>query len=295
MGQQAEAKWWSKDTVAVVTGANKGIGFEIVRQLAKEGITIVLTARDATRGAEAIESLKKQGFQNVNFHTLDVGSQESIDALAEWLHTTYGRIDILINNAGILDDPNEVNLEIARSVLATNYFAVKNVTKTLLPLLRDDTPGGARVIIVASRIGQLKGLPNKDYVTTLTDREHITEDFVDSFVKKYLEDVANGNHNKGDWPNLTKLGWQTSMQSYAVSKIAVIAYVSALHNTLVARHEGEKKINVFSSCPGYVLTDMSPNGIKTVEEGADTPVWLALHSPKEGLGKLYGERTILDF
>ncbi len=61
-----------------------------------------------------------------------------------------------INNAGILDDPNEVNLEIAKSVLATNYFAVKNVTKTLFPLLRDDTPGGARVIVVASRLGQLK-------------------------------------------------------------------------------------------------------------------------------------------
>jgi carbonyl reductase 1 len=71
--------------------------------------------------------------------------------------------------------------------------------------------------------------------------------------------------------------------------------VSALHNTLVAQHEGGKKINVFSSCPGYVLTDLSPKGIKTVEEGADTPVWLALHAPKEGLGKLYGERTIQDF
>ncbi len=110
-----------------------------------------------------------------------------------------------------------------------------------------------------------------------------------------MEDVANGNHNKGNWPNLTKWGWQTPMESYAVSKIAVIAYVSALHNILVARHEGGGKINVFSSCPGYVHTDLAPNGIKTVEEGADTPVWLALHSPKEGLGKLYGERTILDF
>jgi carbonyl reductase 1 len=114
-------------------------------------------------------------------------------------------------------------------------------------------------------------------------------------VNKYLEDVANGNHIKGDWPNMTKFGWKAPVQTYAVSKIAVIAYVSALHNTLVAPHEGEKKINVFSTCPGYVLTDMSPNGTKTVEEGADTPVWLALHSPKEGLGKFYGERTILDF
>ncbi len=61
-----------------------------------------------------------------------------------------------INNAGIVDYSNEANLEIAKSILATNYFAVKNVTKALFPLLRDDTPGGARVIVVASRLRQLK-------------------------------------------------------------------------------------------------------------------------------------------
>ncbi len=83
--------------MAVVTGANKGIGLEIVRRLAKEGITVVLTARDATRGKEALESLKSQGLHNVNFHPLDVASQESILALAEWLHKTYGRIDILVS------------------------------------------------------------------------------------------------------------------------------------------------------------------------------------------------------
>ncbi len=83
--------------MAVVTGANKGIGLEIVRQFAKEGITVVLTARDATRGNEALESLKSQGLHNVNFHPLDVDSQESILALAEWLHKTYGGIDILVS------------------------------------------------------------------------------------------------------------------------------------------------------------------------------------------------------
>ncbi len=83
--------------MAVVTGANRGIGFEMVRQLAKEGITVVLTAHNATHGKEAIESLKNQGLHNVNFHTLDVASQESILALAEWLHKTYGGIDILVS------------------------------------------------------------------------------------------------------------------------------------------------------------------------------------------------------
>jgi (+)-neomenthol dehydrogenase len=82
--------------VAVVRGANKGSGFEIVRQLAKEGIIVVLTARDATHGEEAHESLKSQGLHNVNFHPLDVASQESILALANQLCETYGGIDILV-------------------------------------------------------------------------------------------------------------------------------------------------------------------------------------------------------
>ncbi len=81
----------------MVTRANKAIGLAIVCQLAKEDITIVLTTRDVTRGIEAIESLKKQRFHNVNFHTLDLGRQESINALAEWLRTTYGSIDILVS------------------------------------------------------------------------------------------------------------------------------------------------------------------------------------------------------
>jgi carbonyl reductase 1 len=94
---QVEWKWWSKETVAVVTGANKGIGFEIVRQLAKQGITVVLTARDTNRGERAVESLKCEGLDdNVNFHSLDVRSEQSALALAEWLRDTYGGIDILV-------------------------------------------------------------------------------------------------------------------------------------------------------------------------------------------------------
>jgi carbonyl reductase 1 len=144
--------------VAVVTGANKGIGLEIVRQLAKEGITVVLTARDETRGKEALVSLKSQELHNVNFYPLDVASHESILALAHWLCKTYGGIDILINNAGIASVDKDVTFATVKLVLDTNYFGVKNVTKALLPLLHDDTPGGARVIVVASRLGQLKVL-----------------------------------------------------------------------------------------------------------------------------------------
>jgi hypothetical protein len=146
---------------------------------------------------------------------------------------------------------------------------------------------------------KLQHLVHKDYVKTLSDREHITEDFVDSFVNHYLKDVVDGSQKEGGWPNWTD--WVNSpvgrpAETYSVSKVAVIAYVSALHNTLVAQPGSGKKINVFSCDPGFVPTDLNNNtGTKTVEEGADTPVWLALHSPEEGIGKFWTERKVVDF
>jgi carbonyl reductase 1 len=313
---------------------------EIVRQLAKEGVTVVLTARDANRGKDALAYLKGQGLNNVNFHPLDVGSDESIKRLTEWLRMTYGGIDILINNAGI--GGKGVSSENAKLVLGTNYFAVKNVTKSLVPILRN-TPSGARVIVVASRTGQFKAMENKEYLKPLLDREHITEAMVDSFANKYMEEVGNGTWKERGWPDWSKWGWPSAMQTYSVSKMCVIAYVSALHNSssfhqhhhhhdhhdhqqhqqhhdhqqhqhhhdhqqhdhqhhqhphhlVVGQAESKQEINVFSCCPGYVATDMNNyRGNKTLEEGADTPVWLALHSPQGGSGKFWYERKVIEF
>ncbi len=146
---------------------------------------------------------------------------------------------------------------------------------------------------------KLQNLESKDYVKTLSDRQHLTEDFVDSFVNHYLKDVVDGSKKEGGWPNWTdwvNYPFGRPLEAYSVSKVAVIAYVSALHNTLVVEPGSGKKINVFSCCPGYVATDLNnKSGTKTVEEGANTPVWLALHSPEEGIGKLWAEREVVDF
>lgn len=89
--------WWSKDTIAVVTGANKGIGYEIVRQLAEKGLTVALTARDKSRGQAAVNALKAEGLNNVWLHQLDVESPESVQTLAKWLKSKFGGIDILVS------------------------------------------------------------------------------------------------------------------------------------------------------------------------------------------------------
>lgn len=109
-------RWYSPETVAVVTGANKGIGLEIVRQLASKGITVVLAARDETRGRAAVEKLHSQGLKNVVFQALDITNPESVTAFANWLKSTYGGLDILvrIQTGSLLESviPHSLEIEI---------------------------------------------------------------------------------------------------------------------------------------------------------------------------------------
>uniref|UniRef100_A0A6M2EYC6 (+)-neomenthol dehydrogenase-like n=1 Tax=Populus davidiana TaxID=266767 RepID=A0A6M2EYC6_9ROSI len=87
---------------AVVTGANKGIGFEICRQLASKGIVVVLTSRNEKRGLESVQKLKESGLSDfVVFHQLDVADINSIASLADFIKSQFGKLDILVNNAGV--------------------------------------------------------------------------------------------------------------------------------------------------------------------------------------------------
>ncbi|KAG0605725.1 hypothetical protein M758_9G083000 [Ceratodon purpureus] len=100
-------RWWSLETVAVVTGGDKGIGLEIVRRLALEGLTVILTARDEARGLQSTpESLYAQGLQNVVFHMLDIGNGESRTQFVEWIQKAYGGVDIFVNNAAVFHNDN---------------------------------------------------------------------------------------------------------------------------------------------------------------------------------------------
>jgi NAD(P)-dependent dehydrogenase (short-subunit alcohol dehydrogenase family) len=104
------SRWWTKETVAVVTGGNKGIGYVIVRELAKNGLTVVLTARDSGRGIAALETLKGEGLKNVCFHPLEVSSSTSAEKLAAWLKDEFGGIDILVSVSRPLKTVIELHL-----------------------------------------------------------------------------------------------------------------------------------------------------------------------------------------
>ena len=151
--------------VALITGANKGIGLEIARQLGTQGITVLLGVRDENRGREAAEKLQAE---NIDAGTvqLDVTNEDSIDAAASHIESEFGKLDILVNNAGIAIDnapPSQLDIEILRRTYDTNVFGVFAVTKAMLPLLRKSDAG--RIVNMSSGLGSLtqNSDPNYEY------------------------------------------------------------------------------------------------------------------------------------
>jgi NAD(P)-dependent dehydrogenase (short-subunit alcohol dehydrogenase family) len=144
--------------IALITGANKGIGFETARQLAAQGITVLIGARDEQRGEGAAAKLRAEG-ADARAIQLDVTSAESAREAARRIGERYGRLDILVNNAGTATisrqrrPPSAVDLADMRAVFEVNVFGVIAVTNAMLPLLRKSE--GARIVNVSSEVGSL--------------------------------------------------------------------------------------------------------------------------------------------
>ena len=140
-------------TIALVTGANKGIGFETARQLGARHITVLAGARDEARGIEAERALRADlgPGAEIRFVPLDVTDAKSAQEAASWIEREYGHLDILVNNAGIAirgGPPSETDLDAMREVYETNVFGVILVTSAMLPLLR--RAPAARIVNVSS-------------------------------------------------------------------------------------------------------------------------------------------------
>ena len=142
--------------VALVTGANKGIGFEVARGLGKAGMTVLLGARDESRGQKAAERLKGEGL-DARPIALDLGDEGTIRDAAAQVEREFGRLDVLVNNAGIAvpgDGPlTRTDLETVRKTFETNFFGTIAVTQAMLPLVRKGAAG--RVVNVSSGLGSL--------------------------------------------------------------------------------------------------------------------------------------------
>jgi NAD(P)-dependent dehydrogenase (short-subunit alcohol dehydrogenase family) len=147
--------------IAVVTGANRGLGLETCRQLAQLGLTVILTSRDRAKGQAAVDELRAKRL-DVTFHPLDVTDAQSIGQLREFIANEYGRIDVLVNNAGVFLDPiggsdasaNSVfwaDIDTLRTTMETNLYGALRMCQALIPLMQ----GSGRVVNVSSGMGQL--------------------------------------------------------------------------------------------------------------------------------------------
>jgi NAD(P)-dependent dehydrogenase (short-subunit alcohol dehydrogenase family) len=240
--------------VALVTGANQGIGLQIAKDLVAHGFTVLVGSRNLQRG----EAAAKQIGPDARALQLDVTDQASITAAAERIRKEFGRVDVLVNNAAISNTtkqpgmsvqeyakftrPSNVSLDEMRAVWDTNVFGVLAVTQAMLPLLREAP--AARIVNVSSGVGSLTR--NADPASP----------------------------------------WRSIFSPvYPASKTALNAITLAMAIELEPT-----KIKVNAACPGYTKTNLNNySGTRTVEEGAREPVRLALLGPDGPTGTFSNE------
>ena len=150
--------------VALITGANKGIGFEAARQLAKAGWTVLAGARNQELGRQAAAKLKAEGL-DVQFIPLDLHAPETAITAAETIRKQFGKLDLLINNAGVSSKgdgpPSKVDLGALDNAMRTNFIGTVAVTQAMLPLLQE--AGKAQVLNVSSELGSISLQTDPDW------------------------------------------------------------------------------------------------------------------------------------
>ncbi|WP_224370500.1 SDR family NAD(P)-dependent oxidoreductase [Hyalangium versicolor] len=255
----------AKGTV-LVTGGNRGIGFEVCRQLARAGMRVLLTARDTAGGEQAARTLRTESL-DVVFEPLDVASQESILTLATKLERQGQRLSALVNNAAITMDGFDAR--VAEQTTVVNFFGAWLVAERLGLLLEKH----GRLVMVSSDGGELGRLcpeirrrfdppPSKETLAAL--------------VREFIEDVRSGQFARKGWPR----------SAYRVSKAALNALTRRL-----AEEFKERQLLVNAVCPGWVRTRMGgPSAPLSVEAGADTIAWAAMLPPDGPSGGFFQDR-----
>lgn len=274
----------SQARVFVVTGANKGIGYGIVKGLAEKvsGAVIYLTARSPSLGQESLNKVTQELGQKrrseLRYYQLDITNLQSCKGLAEHLKKEHDGFDVLINNAGFAfkHAATESAEEQARVTIDINYHGTRQVCDVLFPLIRS----GGRVVNVCSSEGVLGGRYSDEIIKKLTN-QHLTVADIDQFTEDYIQACRDNKRRGKGFPE----------SAYKVSKAAEIAL-----SFIQARELLSRNILVNACHPGYVDTDMtSHKGPLTIEEGADTPIYLATLEGNEPNGQFVARRKVVDW
>ncbi|GAU87580.1 hypothetical protein RvY_00406 [Ramazzottius varieornatus] len=297
-GKQAAKEEKKLSRCALVTGANKGIGYGLVRALSKKFKgTVYLTARDKERGQEAQHALSRDD-RLCEFLQLDVKDRASIEKVRDVIMEKHGGLDLLIQNAGIVgadfyqirlpDGPmtpprwidvadnnhndvvNEVySAEVAEDVVQTDFFGALNVAEILFPLLRSH----ARVVYMSSGLGSLRNLEIVEVKKRLVDPELSVEE---------LKSIANDYLRVAKEKDPGNVGYPKHLGPYSFSKMC-LTVLTRLQQRDIDKDESREDIIINACTPGFVATEMtSYKGTKTIEEALDTPLYLAFLPPGSG-------------
>jgi NAD(P)-dependent dehydrogenase (short-subunit alcohol dehydrogenase family) len=179
--------------IALISGANKGIGYEIARGLGAKKITVLVGARDEARGQAAAAKLKAEG-ADTRFVKLDVTDRETVRHAAEWIEKEFGRLDILINNAGIAEwgfTPSNVDLAKVREVYETNFFGPVALIQGMLPLLKKSRHG--RIVNVSSSLGSLtlSSDPNSSFADFLALGYNTSKSALNSMTIQFAKELKD--------------------------------------------------------------------------------------------------------
>ena len=238
--------------LAVVTGANRGIGLEVARQLAQRGMRVWLTSRDAERGEEAAARLAREGLA-VEARVLDVAEPGSVAAFGRAVAEANEPVGALVNNAGASFDGFDAG--VAEATLATNTFGAAAVTDALLPQMAR----GGRVVMVSSGMGDLSAFDESlraRFLDRGLDRAGLA-----ALLREFVDAVRLGEHRRQGWPS----------NAYSVSKAGLNALVRVMAPALRGRG-----VLINAVCPGWVRTDMGGAGApRSVQKGASGIVWAA--------------------
>ncbi|KAM3958827.1 carbonyl reductase [NADPH] 3 [Aphomia sociella] len=252
--------------VAIVTGANKGLGFSIVKGLCDkyEGI-VYLTSRDEKRGRDACDELIKLGY-DPKYYQLDITDVNNIIKFCTFLKEQHGQVDIVINNAGILflKDAKESKLYQAEQTVLVNYTALVNFCEKILPLIRN----GGKIVNISSSSGHLSRIPSEKLRKMISSPD-LSLEKLNEIIDSYVEAVRINKEKEEGWGD----------SPYVVSKVGVNAYTFILHRRLQNR-------GVMVNCvhPGYVMSDMTRGGGNiSPEQGSKQPLRLALKPERGGL------------
>src|SRR5262245_36594267 len=232
--------------LAIVTGANRGIGQAIARRLVRAGFDVIATARDPDEGRAVAAEI------GARYARLDVTDAGSVDTLASEVREGF---DALVNNAGI--SMQGFDAEVARCTLDVNFFGAMRVTDRLLFVLRS----GGRIVMVSSGMGELSGVSSA--LRKRFEDPKLTRGELVALMESFCRDVAEATHARNGWPSF----------AYRVSKVGLNALTRIFARELSRDPRG---ILVNAVCPGWVRTSMGgPSAPRSPDKGSETPAWLA--------------------